>query len=154
MMMIVRNTEYDDVLKAVKGRKVTVWTCNTCARMCNGVGGQQAADRLADKLREDGVNVSAPSLSVSAACLMSKVNAKAQSIPGDTDIVISLTCDVGVTCAARAFGKDVLAPLITLGSGFIDADGSLIVTSCHDAELPAPLGVIAERKGKSSAPLV
>ena len=152
MMMIARSADYRDVLNAVKGKRVAIWTCNTCARMCNGVGGQQAADRLADKLRADGVTVSS-SLSTSAACLMSKVNAKAENISKDADVVISLTCDVGVVCASKAFKKDVIAPLITLGSGFIDADGTLIVTSCPDVKLPAPLDTVAKKKGTSTAPL-
>jgi hypothetical protein len=153
MMMIVRNADYEDLLKAVKGRKVSIWTCNTCARLCNGVGGQQAADRLSEELRSDGVDVRS-SVSTSAACLMSKVNSKAAEIPKDVDVVISLTCDTGVTCAARAFGKDIIAPLMTLGSGFMDIDGTLIVTSCPDAQTPAALNDIAEKKGMSTAPLV
>jgi len=153
MMMIARSAEYEDVLNSAKDRKVSVWTCNTCARMCNGVGGQQAADRLAAKLKEDGVDVRR-SMSVSAACLMSKVNAKAAEMSENADAIVSLTCDVGVLCAARAFGKDVIAPLITLGSGYIDGDGTLIVTSCNGLESPAPLNEVAEKKGLSATPLV
>ena len=153
MMMIARSADYDDVLKAVKGRSAMIWTCNTCARMCSGVGGQQAAERLAEKLRSDGVNVSLSS-SVSAACLMSKVNAKAANIPKDVDVIISLTCDVGVTCAERAFCRDVVAPLITLGSGYIEEDGSLIVTSCDGVRTPASLDEAAKKKGMHASPLV
>ena len=152
-MMIARNTDYNDVLNAVKGKRTAVWTCNTCARMCNGIGGQQAADRLADRLRADGVNVSS-SFSTSAACLMSKVCPKAEEISKDADIVISLTCDIGVICAARAFKRDILAPLVTLGPGFVDIDGTLIVTSCHDIRTPASLDDAADKKGMTAAPLV
>ncbi|MCL2143215.1 MAG: hypothetical protein FWH44_03035 [Methanomassiliicoccaceae archaeon] len=152
MMMIARNAEYGDILNAVKGRNVAVWACNTCARMCNGVGGQQAGDRLAGKLKEDGVEVSA-SLSTSAACLMSKVTPKADMMR-NADVVIVLACDIGVTCAAKAFGKDALAPLATLGSGFVDNDGTLVVTSCPSANIPATLDAVAEEKGMSTAPLV
>jgi hypothetical protein len=153
MMMIVRNTDYEEVLNAARGRKVAIWTCNTCARLCNGIGGQQAADRLSEKLRMDGVDVRS-SVSTSAACLMSKVNAKTTEIPKDADIVISLTCDTGVICAARAFGKDVLAPLVTLGTGFMDGDGTLVVISGEDMKTPSPLNDIADRKGMSTTPLV
>ena len=152
MMMIARSADYADVMKAVKGRNVMIWTCNTCARMCNGIGGQQAAERLAERLRSDGVNVSISS-SVSAACLMSKVNAKAANIPKDVDVIISLTCDVGVRCAGRAFGRDVIAPLITLGSGYIEADGSLTVTSCRGVKTPASLEEAAKKKGMHASPL-
>ncbi|MDR0778578.1 MAG: hypothetical protein LBE48_03970 [Methanomassiliicoccaceae archaeon] len=153
MMMIARNTEYEDILNAVKGRKVTVWSCNTCAKLCNGVGGNQAADKLADKLRADGVNV-VSSTSVSAACLMSKVTPRTADIADLTDVVISLTCDIGVICAANAFKKDVLAPLTTLGTGYVNDDGSLIVTHCEDAQVPATLNDVAKEKGMSSTPLV
>ncbi|MDR0779015.1 MAG: hypothetical protein LBE48_06245 [Methanomassiliicoccaceae archaeon] len=153
MMMIARNTDYDDILNAVKGRKVTVWSCNTCAKLCNGVGGNQAADKLADKLRADGVDV-VSSVSVSAACLMSKVTPKASDIADLTDVVISLTCDIGVVCAARAFKKDVLAPLTTIGFGYVDDDGSLIVKHSEDVQVPATLNDVAKEKGMSSTPLV
>jgi hypothetical protein len=152
MMMIARSADYDDILEAVKGRNVTIWTCNTCARMCNGIGGQQAAEKLAEKLRSDGVNVIS-SLSVSAACLMSKVNAKATNIPNDVDVIVALTCDVGVTCAERAFRRDVIAPLITIGSGYIEADGSLVVTSCDGVKVPASLDEAAKKKGMHASPL-
>jgi hypothetical protein len=153
MMMIARNMDYNDILNAVKGRKVVIWTCNTCARLCNGIGGQQAADRLTDKLRSDGVDVKA-SLSASAACLMSKVTPKTEGISEDADVVISLTCDIGVTCAAKAFKKDVLAPLVMLGFGYVDDDGSLIVTYCHDVQVPAALDDVAKCKGMTVTPLV
>jgi len=128
MMMILRSMNYEDVLRIVKGKNTVIWTCGTCAKICNGIGGQDAADRLAERLRKDGTNVSA-SVSVSAACLMSKVIRKETDIPKDTDLIISLTCDIGVECASKAFGKDVLAPLTTIGCGFVDTDGSLMVVS-------------------------
>jgi hypothetical protein len=59
---------------------------------------------------------------------------------------------VGVICAARAFGKDVLAPLVTLGSGFVDSDGTLVVTSCPDTML-ATLNDLAKKKGIFTTPL-
>jgi len=153
MMMILRDTDYNDLLDAVKGRNVIIWTCNTCARICNGIGGREAADRLAAKLREDGVNVLS-SMSTSAGCLMSKVRSKAPDIPADADVIISLTCDTGVSCASKAFGKDVLAPFATVGTGYLDDDGTLIVTSSFGTETNETLSEIAKKKGMSTAPLV
>jgi hypothetical protein len=152
MMMIARNTDYADVLNAVKGRKVSIWTCNTCAKLCNGIGGQTAADRLAEKLRSDGITVTS-SVSTSAACLMSKVRAKVPEVSEDADVVISLTCDIGAACAENAFGKDVLAPLVTLGYGFVDDDGSLIVILGPDVPVPTTLSEVAGAKGLSADPL-
>jgi len=153
MMMIARNADYEDVLKAVKDRNVAVWTCNTCARLCNGIGGKQAADRLAEKLKEDGINVTA-SISVSAACLMSKVVAKNGEIPEGTDTILALTCDVGATCAGVVFSKEIMIPFVTLGSGFVNVDGTIVVTLCDNAKVPATLTDVAKEKGMSASPLV
>ena len=153
MMMIARNTDYGDVLDAVKGKKVSIWTCNTCAKLCNGIGGQEAADRLAERLRSDGITVSS-SVSVSAACMMSKVRPKAAEVSKDADVIISLTCDIGVICASDAFEKEVLAPLVTLGYGFADCDGSPMIILGPDVPVPATLEEVAKGRGMTAAPLV
>jgi hypothetical protein len=145
--------DYDDVLNAVRGRGVSVWTCNTCSKLCNNMGGQGSAERLADRLKDDGVNVVSVN-SVSAACLMSKVIPKAEDVSKNADVVISLTCDIGVTCAAKAFKKDILAPLVTLGYGYMDDDGSLLVLSSPFADAPSALERIIKDKGLSADPLV
>jgi len=152
MRMIARTIGYDDVLKAVKGKTVAIWTCGTCAKLCNGIGGKEAADRLADKLKGDGVNVSA-SLSISAGCLMAKVNAKAAEIPDGTDIIIALTCDTGVMCAYDAFDADIMAPLVTIGNGFMDCDGKPMVAYGYDED-PETLDEAAKKKGMKASPLV
>ena len=152
MRMIARTIGYDDVLNAVKGKTVAIWTCGTCAKLCNNIGGKEAADRLADKLRADGVNVSA-SLSISAACLMSKVNAKASEIPDGTDLIISLTCDTGVMCAYDAFDADIMSPLVTIGNGFMDSDGKPMVAYSYDED-PETLDEAAKKKGMTASPFV
>ncbi|MDR2866725.1 MAG: hypothetical protein LBV13_04930 [Methanomassiliicoccaceae archaeon] len=153
MMMIARSTEYDDILDAVRGRKVAVWACNTCAKLCNGIGGQDAAGRLAGRLEDDGVEVTSVS-STSAACLMQKVMPKADEVSGNADVIISLTCDIGVVCAARAFEKDVLAPFITLGFGYLDGDGVPMMISGDGVSSPMPLEDLAKEKGMAVRPLV
>lgn len=150
-MMIARTAGYDEILAQVKGRTVAVWTCNTCARLCNGMGGNEAADRLADKLRADGVRVSA-SVSTSAACLMSKVNVRIPEIPDGTDVVISMTCDIGVLCAYDAFDADVISPFVTIGTGFIDSDGEPMVMHGHDDT--ETLEEAAGKKGMTASPLI
>lgn len=152
-MMIARDADYNDVLNAVKGCNVVVFTCNTCARLCNNIGGSEAAARLSYKLKEDGVTVSSP-ISVSAACLMSKVRPKIRDIPDDTEKIIALTCDTGAICIEIASQKNVLAPLVTLGSGFVDEDGSLIITSSPDMRMPVTLENAAKEKGMMTDPFV
>ena len=45
MIVMARDRGYDELLESLKGRRVLVWTCNTCARFC-GVGGREAAEDL------------------------------------------------------------------------------------------------------------
>jgi len=151
MMIIARGMEYAEVLNAVKGRKVAVWTCDTCARLCNSIGGKEAADRLADKLKTDGVNVMS-STSISAACLISKVCTKMIEIPEEVDMIIALTCDIGVKCTERTFKKEVLSPLVTLGRGFVEADGTPVVMSAFDEYMT--LNEAAKKEKKATDPLV
>ena len=153
MMMIARNKEYSDILNAVRGKKVAVWTCNTCAKLCNGMGGMEAAYTLAESLRADGVDVKSLG-SVSAGCLMSKVMPKANEMRDSADVVISLTCDVGVTCAIKAFRKDVLAPFVTLGLGYADENGNMTIISGIGVHAPVNLEEFAKGKGMVVKPLI
>jgi len=119
MLIMAKDCSYDDLLKDVIGRNVHIWTCNTCARLCYGVGGKDSAERLARKLREDGVNVTGIN-STSASCIGS--NLRRTVVPDDTDMIISLTCDLGAICARDIFRKEVLNPVRTFGTGIISED--------------------------------
>lgn len=71
MQMMLRDRDYPELLEELKGRKVLIWTCNTCARLCD-VGGRENAEALAGRLREDGVEVVGIS-STGASCIASNV---------------------------------------------------------------------------------
>ena len=122
MMILERSMELPELEDLVKGRKVFIWTCNTCARLCNGMGGEDSAQRLAVRLREDGVEVTGVG-STSASCINSKLSSKKSSDIDDCDVVISLTCDTGAICARQVFCKEIIEPFRTLGAGFLDEDG-------------------------------
>ncbi|MDR3206561.1 MAG: hypothetical protein LBT41_05680, partial [Candidatus Methanoplasma sp.] len=72
MLMMAKDRSYPDLLEALRGKKAAIWTCNTCARLCCGVGGHEAAARLAEALNKDGVEV-AGIMYTSASCLRDKV---------------------------------------------------------------------------------
>lgn len=128
MMVMRRNADYEDLLPELRGKKVAIWTCNTCARLCNGLGGQKSAEALAEKLIADGIEVTGV-LSTSASCFMSKVDSKYdEEIIGNCDVVLSLTCDVGSFCAEEMFGKPVFNPIDTLGPGYLDVNGMPILS--------------------------
>lgn len=129
VLMMARDRDYGGLLEALRGKRVAIWTCNTCARLCAGVGGADAAARLADALSRDGIDV-AGAMHTSASCLQDKVRAKEdRAVLDGADVVLSLTCDVGAACAAEVFGKDVLNPLVTFGPGLVAEDGELLLCS-------------------------
>ena len=84
MTVMARDREYDDLLNDVRGRRVLVWTCNTCARLCN-IGGKDAGERLASRLAEDGVDT-AGCVCSSAACFMTKADRMASEVDGEYDL--------------------------------------------------------------------
>lgn len=128
MLIFIRDREYPELLDSVKGKKVVVWTCNTCARLCNGIGGADAAGRLAAALGRDGIDVIGVR-SVSASCLEDKVCARLEKEPvDDADVLISLACDSGSYCASQISGKHVINPLITLGRGYLSKEEVPVLT--------------------------
>ena len=137
MMIMRRSMEYADLVPKLRSHKVCIWTCDTCARLCNGIGGKAAATGLMERLRADGVYVTGV-LSTSAGCMMSKLNDKWDSKElEDCDLILTLTCDVGSACAEMAFCKDCLNPIETLGPGYLDenrvpmlADGRVVLMGC------------------------
>lgn len=129
MMIMSRNTGYPELLEVLNGKKVTIWTCNTCARFCHGIGGNDAAERLASKLRDDGVEVSGV-FSTSASCIEDKVAAKKKDVAETSpELILALTCNIGASCAGRFFGKEVLNPIDTMGTGYLTENGEPILVS-------------------------
>ncbi len=118
MTVMARDRDYVQLLEDVRGRRVLVWTCNTCARMCN-IGGKEAGERLAAKLAEDGVEV-AGSVCSSASCYMSKADRMAASVEGEYNLVVALNCDMGARNAAESTSRDILSPVVTFGTGYLD----------------------------------
>ena len=119
MLIISRSMDYSDLLDRLSGKKVAIWTCNTCARLCNSIGGTESSERLASKLREDGVEVTKV-VSTSAACLGKKVAEKKDEVlSGNPDIILCMTCDAGAQNAGEFFGKEIINPIVTHGYGLL-----------------------------------
>lgn len=137
MMVVRRSMDYPELRDKLRGKRVAIFTCNTCARLCNEVGGKDSAERLAARLRKDGVDA-LKVVSVSAACLMGKVRAVSDdTVVSMCDVIVTLVCDVGSACAGTCFGKDILNPVETVGPGYLDdngvptlADGSIVMMGC------------------------
>lgn len=118
MMVMVRDREYSELLQELKCKKVAIWTCNTCARLSDGVGGSEAAIRLGNKLRDDGVDVVWIG-STSASCVEKKVIEASKEMEGNPDTVVVLTCNIGCVLAAKIFDMPAINPISTLGQGYI-----------------------------------
>ena len=119
--------DYPELLDRLKGKRVAIWTCNTCARLCNDIGGTESSERLAERLRIDGVEVTGV-VSTSAACLERKVaEKKAEVLSGDPDVILSMTCCAGDANAGKIFGKSTINPMITHGFGILTEDGAPIL---------------------------
>jgi glutamate dehydrogenase/leucine dehydrogenase len=145
--MVVRDRPYSELRDSLVGKKVVIWTCNTCARLCYDIGGEAAAVRLADALRKDGIDVLSV-LHTGASCVEKKVREKNDENVAKADIVISMTCNIGALCARRAFEKEILNPIATLGAGFIDENRTIFVCEDNSGELLVKgLREIAEEKG-------
>lgn len=139
MMMMCRRMEYGDLLKKLEGRRVFVWTCTTCARLCNGLGGKQSASRLCDALKADGIDVVGTG-SASAGCIVQKVK---ETVDPGFDVAVCLACR-NAAMSLRSLGYEVVEPLATVGDGFISLDGELMVVEGDSAR---PLSDIASEQG-------
>lgn len=150
MMTMVRDRGYPELLSALRGRRVLLWTCDTCARMC-GVGGIQEAEALSARLSADGIDV-AGAVSSPACCLMSRSRAMAEGA-GDCDLVLALCCSAGARNAAEAAGREVLNPVETIGPGYLDDDGRPRVLFLMGEGVPGePLDDVAGRRGLPLGP--
>lgn len=142
MMIVARDRDYPELLEALRGRKVGIWACNTCARLCNGVGGRDSADALAAKLAEDGVEVVSVG-HTSASCIDSKVEAGRDAmLAGGPDVIVALTCSIGARRAESSFGVKCLNPVETLGCGYFPKDGGPVLT---DGGRDVPVSDITDR---------
>ncbi|HII99997.1 MAG: hypothetical protein PWQ88_726 [Candidatus Methanomethylophilaceae archaeon] len=136
MMVVVRLYDYPELKDALKGKRVFLWSCGTCARIC-GVADRDSISRLAEKLQEDGIELIA-SQTVSASCLQDHIMAKTDmSLLQSADVVVALCCEVGAeTLSAAAPRLNILLPLKTLGQGRRDGDGNVILCRAEDIAIP------------------
>ncbi|WP_400240631.1 hypothetical protein [Methanomethylophilus alvi] len=151
MQMMLRDRDYPELLEELKGRKVLMWTCNTCARLCD-VGGRENAEALAGRLREDGVEVVGIS-STGASCIASNVRRCREDVPDGYDVVVALTCDIGSQLAGTVFGRPVVNPVETLGTGYRDDSRACIIFG-RGGDGDVSLEKEAERLGLDTGPIV
>ena len=122
-MIVSRDSDYSELLDRLRGKKVAIWTCNTCARLCNNIGGTESSEKLAEKLAADGVEITGV-VSTSAACLEKKViDKKEEILSGRPEVILSMTCCAGDSNARKVFGIGTINPIVTHGFGILTEDG-------------------------------
>ena len=151
MQMMLCDRTYPELRDMLAGKKVLVWTCNTCARLCD-VGGADNASALAAKLREDGIDAVAAT-AVAASCIASNIRKCQTEISGDFDTIVALTCDIGSALVRTVSGKETVNPVATVGTGYRD-DARRCIVSGHGTGKDIPLSEEAARRGLRTGPLV
>ena len=153
MQVMARDRDYGNLVGDLRGRSVLVWTCDTCARFC-GIGGRDRAADLASRLSSDGIAVAGVVRS-SACCFMRKAREMAASAEG-YDIVLALCCDMGARNASEATGREVLNPVVTFGTGYLDRNGRnrLATIVCGKTVYDEDAEEVAARNGLWMSPFV
>lgn len=92
----------------------------------------------------------------SAPCFMSKADRMAASVEGDYDLVVAVNCDMGARNAAEATGREVLNPVVTFGTGYLDRNGRnrLATIVCGKVVYDEDAEDVAERNGCHMSPFV
>jgi hypothetical protein len=144
MIATLRTMTYPQLKGSLeKGARVIIWSCNTCARFCEGMGGREAVERLANRLREDGFEVVHEEL-VTASCLLDKVISKVERHPdefGSADVIIPLTCSEGQRTLEMATDVKVLDACRTVGHGIHSEKGMMITFLVDHGQLDEPISL-------------
>lgn len=127
--MIVTQMKPFDIIKnnLMKGDKICLVSCNTCARKCE-TGGKEVMDELAARLKSDGYNVIGETL-VGMPCGLKHLDEVI--LQGDTAVVLG--CDASVKAISTLFPEvKVIPALDTVGLGAWDENGKVTIVRKFD----------------------
>ena len=87
---------------------------------------------------------------------MSKADRMASEAKGDYDLVLAINCDMGARNAEEATEREVLNPVVTFGTGYIDRDGRnrLATVVCGKTVYDEDAEEVAKRNGLWMSPFV
>ena len=138
----VRRFDYE-ALKALLRPEdsIVIFSCDSCARLSDGLGGEQGLNALVDKLIADGFDVLHREL-LPVACSAEQLKERLQGetmreLLAEADVVIPLACAAGETEMGEVFsGVRILHVTKTLGSGsFSPETGARLTEPLADVEL-------------------
>ena len=107
-----------------KYKKIAIVACNSCAKACE-TGGQEAMDKLAERLRADEFDVIEKEI-VPMACMIDL----AKKHDYQADILIMLGCKSGLITFQEIFPKKTIIPgTVTIGIGARGTNGLYVMKS-------------------------
>lgn len=119
----VRRFDYETLkTKLTPDDKILILSCDSCAKLSDGLGGEQGLNSLASKLAADGFNVIHREL-LQVACSSDQLR---QRLADETiralfeyaDVIIPLSCRAGIENAKEAVSEPrILVVTKTLGKG-------------------------------------
>lgn len=123
MIVSLRRMTYDGLKKNLKkDNKIVVWACNNCIKFCDGLGGREAMNNLANKLEMDEYNVIHREL-IGTSCLLDLVRKRrtdeaTTKVFEESTTIIPLTCEDGYENVKHVFNdKNVINATKTIGLG-------------------------------------
>jgi len=119
----VRLIEYDELKRKLQpDERIVILSCDSCAKLNDGLGGEQGIKSLADKLLADGFNIVHREL-LNVACspeeLKERLNdGEVKKLFEEADVIIPLSCSAGIERVEEAVPKlRILRAMKTLGLG-------------------------------------
>ncbi|HUT27662.1 MAG TPA: hypothetical protein VMW85_06425 [Methanomassiliicoccales archaeon] len=158
MIMTLRRLDYHSLIAFLpRDARVLVWSCNTCARLCNGFGGKEATKVLCSMLSEDGLEVVGGEVST-VSCFKSVIRkrldrADFRMMAEKATHLIPLTCRTGVEMMRNELPwLEIVEVGETVGLGYLsESRGAVLTNSIVEMlDLPEegiPLSEVAEDLG-------
>lgn len=164
MIISLRRMTYDDLKTNLKkDDKIVVWACNNCIKFCDGLGGRESMNKLADKLEQDGYGIIRREL-IGASCLLDlvrkrKMEESTAKTFEESTIILPLTCEDGYDNVKHVFNdKKVLNITKTIGLGVFSTKKGMCVnypfenTGLEPSVDGIPLPEAAKKLGLHSGP--
>jgi hypothetical protein len=125
-MIITRQKEFDDILKAIKERDIFIIGCGKCAKKLH-TGGEPEVIEMEKRLTEAGMNVTGWTV-LSSACTISSWEDVLSGNPTirESDALLVMSCGGGVSVISGEAGIRVYPALDTESLGGVCRDETLI----------------------------
>jgi hypothetical protein len=163
MIMTLRTLDYEGLKASLpEDARLLIWSCNTCARMCGGLGGKCSTESLANMLESDGRTVIGREV-LTASCFLSAVRKRLErpefrEMVERATHVIPLTCSTGAALLLKEMPHLQMIDVgRTIGLGYLSESRGPVLTSSLLDELIVPgdgmpLNEVAEALGLHLGP--